>query len=82
MQALWLLYIYRSLSASYPQAEVEKHLRSAIREFGHYKGRIDGPDFSSRKEMFSWPGRGRTPRAASTLPGIPGGGAKDDSSRY
>jgi hypothetical protein len=48
-RALWLLYIYRSMSAAFPKDEVVRHLRTAIREFGHYKGRKDGPDFSSRK---------------------------------
>ena len=48
-RALWLLYIYRSLSRSLPRETVEKHLREAIREFGHYKARKDGADFSSRK---------------------------------
>jgi len=48
-RALWLLYIYRAFSAAYPKDEVEKHLRVAIRQFGHYKGRKDGPGFTSRK---------------------------------
>jgi len=48
-RALWLLYIYRAFSAAFPKDEVEKHLRIAIREFGHYKGRKDGADFSSRQ---------------------------------
>lgn len=48
-RGLWLLYIYRSLCKALPHDEVVKHLRAAIREFGHYKGRKDGPGFSSRK---------------------------------
>jgi hypothetical protein len=48
-RALWLLYIYRAFAAVYPKDDVVRHLRAAIREFGHYKGRKDGAGFSSRK---------------------------------
>jgi hypothetical protein len=47
-RALWLLYLYRAFSEVLPAAEVEARMRSAIRQFGHDKGRRDvagfGPD--------------------------------------
>lgn len=48
-RAAWLLFIYRSLGEALPAEEVERHLRQAIRKFGHYKGRNDGPGFSARR---------------------------------